>query len=575
MPCYLYGNDSLTLCIKTIVMIISSNNVPANTELTFDICIIGAGPAGITLARELKHLPIRICLLESGSFEFNEATQALCEGENTGSTFTPMHEMRRRQFGGLSSTWNIEISEHLTGVRYMPLDAIDFEKREGVPYSGWPFAKAHLDPYYQRAHEVCKLGLYTYNVQDWEKEDNSFNRLDLNEERVQTSMFQFGPKNVFAGEYRKDLEQSDSVTLLLQSNVVELETNDTATTVTKAQVANLEGNRFAVSAKAFVLATGGIENARLLLLSNKIEPNGLGNKHDLVGRFFMDHPLVRCGILVPKDPDIFNHTSLYDLHTEKETPVMGKLTLAEALLRNQQLLNSSALLFPRKKEYKPSGKESLKAISSSIRKGRIPHGVLGHLKTVAQDLDVLTVFWFKHRLRHKKPFPHLSKGGWFSSSDKEKKYSVFEVIQQTEQAPHPDNRVTLSSKRDALGCPKASLNWHWRQTDTESLQQWQGILAEEFTRAGLGKLHIEQEDGRPHMLAPSTHHNMGTTRMHDDPTQGVVDKNCRVHHMSNLFVAGSSVFPTGGYANPTLTIVALAVRLGEFLEANMEALMML
>jgi choline dehydrogenase-like flavoprotein len=178
------------------------------------------------------------------------------------------------------------------------------------------------------------------------------------------------------------------------------------------------------------------------------------------------------------------------------------------------------------------------------------------------------MYWYKYNFKKQQILPNLSKGGWSNFKSNEKRFSMFEVISQTEQAPNPDNRVMLSSKLDQLGCPKAQLNWHWTETDITSIRRSQAIFAQEIARAGLGQLQIELNGDLPQVLSMSTHHNMGTTRMHNDPKQGVVDANCQVHGISNLFLAGSSVFPTGGFANPTLTIVALAIRLADNVKAS-------
>jgi choline dehydrogenase-like flavoprotein len=166
-------------------------------------------------------------------------------------------------------------------------------------------------------------------------------------------------------------------------------------------------------------------------------------------------------------------------------------------------------------------------------------------------------------------FPSPVRGGWSKLANKDKKFFAFEVFHQTEQAPHPDNRVTLSDKLDQLGCPQTQLHWYWTATDIASIRKSQGILAAEFARAGVGTLQIELNGDLPQISHSSSHHHMGTTRMHNDPKQGVVDANCQVHGIPNLFIAGSSVFPTGGYANPTLTIVALALRLADHVKEQM------
>ncbi len=560
-------------------MLIDSRQLLANVVIESEVCIVGTGPAGTTLARELVGQDFSVCLLESGAIEFDQETQNLCVGETVGDEFKTLYETRHRQLGGLANVWGIKIGRQQTGLRYVPLDDIDFEERPGVPYSGWPFVKADLDSFYQRAQDVCKLSNVMYEAAAWE--DAAASPLPLNPQVVETEVFQFGSKDVFIDEYRQEICRSPNVTTYLNANVVEIETDDTAQQVTRVRVACLGGKQFWVKAKIFIMATGGIENARLLLMSNRVQKNGLGNQNDLVGRFFMDHPLVRCGLLIPNDRNIFNKTAFYDLRTVHNVAVMGKFTIAAETLRREQLLNISAMMFPRvpnfhkqpellnDQEFKTPGKNALKTVVAALRRRQLPPNFLKQVGAILSDIGGLLAYG--RYLRARPLFPSPVRGGWSKLANKEQKFTTFEVFHQTEQAPHPDNRVTLSSTLDQLGCPQAQLHWYWTATDVASIRKSQTILATEFARAGIGQLQVDLNGDLPQMLHPSSHHHMGTTRMHHDPRQGVVDANCQVHGVSNLFIAGSSVFPTSGYANPTLTIIALALRLADHVKEQMQA----
>ncbi len=550
-------------------MLIDSRNLPKDEVIQTEVCIVGAGPAGITLARELIGQDFRVCLVESGDLEFNKDTQSLSEGETVGDPFPNLQDMRHRQFGGHANVWNVEINHKQLGLRHMTLDEIDFEKRDCMPYSGWPFSKSHLNPFYERAHEVCKLSSFGYDALTWE--DAQSPRLPFIGDRVTTSMFQFGPRDIFTNEYRKQINQSPNITTYLNANVVEIETDETAKNVTRVCLACLQGNKFWIVAKIFILATGGIENARLLLLSKQTQKTGLGNQNDVVGRFFMDHPIICSGMLYPSSRKIFNSTALYDLRQVSNVPVMGKLHLTEQVMRREQLLNMSFILFPRDYKYRSAAKTSAKTLFSSIGRGQLPRNALQHLGNVMMHIDDLVSDWYKYHIKKQDLFPNLSYGGWSERKGNENRYVKFELVSQTEQVPNPDNRVTLSTKLDRLGCPQAKLGYRWSEIDIRSIKRSQAILAEEMTRAGNGKLQIEQNGELPVVLSFSTHHNMGTTRMHIDPKQGVVDANCQVHGISNLLIAGSSVFPTGGYANPTLTIIALAIRLADRVKTQFAA----
>jgi choline dehydrogenase-like flavoprotein len=181
--------------------------------------------------------------------------------------------------------------------------------------------------------------------------------------------------------------------------------------------------------------------------------------------------------------------------------------------------------------------------------------------------DLIYLQW---RRKQRIGFPYgLDTGGWSELPNKAQKFGCYEVFHITEQAPDPANRIMLSDDRDRLGCRKVKIQWRWNDIDIHSTRRAQDIFAEEFARIGLGKLNLELDRGVPQVFLPSTHHNIGSTRMHDNPKQGVVDANCKVHGVSNLFIASSSVFPAGGYANPTLTIIAIAIRVADEVKTRM------
>jgi choline dehydrogenase-like flavoprotein len=287
----------------------------------------------------------------------------------------------------------------------------------------------------------------------------------------------------------------------------------------------------------------------------------------------MVHPVFRLGVFRPTNRQIFNSAGLYDLHWANDSLVMGKLTLTEAAMRHRQLLNSCMILVPRPKVYESEAVKSFRILSSSSRRAKVPKDAFQHLSNAISGIDDIATYIYRRAFKLRK-FPYsLKQGGWSRFSANHKRFSSFEVMTATEQAPNPDIRVMLSDDRDRLGLRKVQpIRWRWQDLEIQNHMQVQQILKEEIARAGLGQFQSWMEltgDTKPKCHGGD--HHMGTTRMHIDPKQGVVDENCRVHGVSNLFVAGSSVFPTGGYANPTLTIVALAIRLADRVTKMMTA----
>lgn len=536
-------------------------------SLAVDVCIVGAGPAGIAIAREFAGTGVRVCLVESGGSAASPAKQALARGATFGDPIHAPEEVCTRAFGGNSRAWHVQLGDGRLGVRYVPMDEVDFEKRSWMPFSGWPFGRAHLDPFYERAQGVCRSGPFAYGPEPWEGERAK--RPALGNGDLETAMFQFGAADVFHGRYRKELAEAANVRLLLNTSVVEIEANPRGDAAARVLCVDDRGKRLAVRAKAFVLAAGGFENARLLLMSDKRHPGGIGNRHDVVGRYFHDHPLVFGGVFTPTARSLFNDMGLFDLRRVNGFPVMGHLKLSGEASRRNRLLNMSACLFPRPGENKAQAILAFQRAVRDLKAKRWPKDAASSLRRVVRHADAVAQASVLS-LRAKRLICSFDKGGWSELEGNDKRFASFHVFHQVEQAPDPSNRVVLGRGRDALGCPTLEVHWRWSGEDAARVARAQDLMASELLRADLGEFRVAEKDGAPDILRPSgTHHIMGTTRMHDDPRLGVVDADCRVHGMANLFVAGSSVFPTGGYANPTLTVVALALRLADHLKARL------
>lgn len=554
-------------------MIINAAEISDNETIQVDICIVGAGPAGLTLARELSSLVVKVCLLESGDRTFKQKTQSLCEGEIESSQY-PQDELlvgRCRQLGGTSNFWEIQVDEDdvtegILNVRHVIPDEIDFQKREEIPYSGWPFHRQDLMPYYRRAQEICQIGPLDYTPAFWETPDRRI--FSWSDERVESRVFQFGLSSVFYKSYTQALDQCANVDVYTNANVVELLPNSAGTVIKRVRVAITPEKGFWVEAKTVVLAAGGMENARLLLMSRSLRPAGIGNEHDLVGRFFMDHPGTRFGIFKPFNQALFDSFGFYDLHRVRGTALLAKFAFSEQVLREAKLNNFCVSLMPKIKGLETQSVVYFRRFTQSIRSRALSGTTLGYLRrSLPKFSEVISYSLFRLR-QQSQPLYGPSRGGWFELSDRSERFFAFELGAQTEQTPNPNNRISLGDEKDFLNCPLTKLSWSWNKRDLDSIWRSQEIFRDVVSKSGLGEFQPQYEldmGGMPFVV--STHHHIGTTRMHEDPSQGVVDVNCRVHSIDNLFIVGSSVFPTGlGFANPTLTIVALATRLADHLK---------
>lgn len=545
-------------------MLADIRNLPDGTALEFDLCIVGSGPVGLSLAREFIGSNIQVCILESGGVELDSSTQALAAGESHGDRFVGLSRMRRRQFGGLSNAWNVQVENYAQdGVRHAPFEPIDFEKRDWLPHSGWPFAREHLEPFYRRASDICGIGAFDYSADKWEERLSK--RLAFPGGELETTIFKFGASARFFHDGREALEAATNITTYLYANVLEIEASGNAREIVGLRVAALSGRRYSVKAKRYILAAGAIENARLLLASNRVQKAGLGNGADLVGRYFMDHSIIRTGLLFPYQQSAFNTHALYDMRYLDKLTLMGKLTLSDATMRREKLLGFATLLYPRTRRQQSPAHLAVREFRQAVRERRVPANALKLAADFVGNLDDFVLDFYKHAVRRDHLFPSLSRGGWSTQTGNDKRYEKFELISQTEQSPDPDNRITLSQTRDPLGSNLPKLSVRWRQSDKDSIHRAHTILVRELAAIGLGRLELENIDNS---VGLSLHHNMGTTRMHADPKEGVVDPQGKVHGIANLYVAGGSAFPTGGYANPTLTMIAMALRLADHLKAT-------
>ncbi|MET0396646.1 MAG: GMC family oxidoreductase [Longimicrobiaceae bacterium] len=556
-------------------MLNDARSLLPDAVLEAGVCIVGAGPAGITIALELARRGVDTVVLEGGGTAPDPVVQSLNAGTTTGDCYPPLDETRQRQLGGTPHLWNTRLGSDF-GFRAAPLDAIDFERRDWVPHSGWPFGLDELEPYYRRAQEASALGPYAYDGASWAGEQAP--QLPLDAATCNTSVWQFSPRETFTVGLVQQVRESPRASVWLHANVTELETDESAGTVTRVRASTPGGTPFTVRAGTVVLATGGIENARLLLLSNRVQRAGLGNGRDLVGRYFMEHQVVTGGILTPHDRAIFDAAALYDERPVRGTWVLGQVRFTEAVMRRERLLNQSFALYPRHPRHhriRDDAIHSFEALARGALRLRPPPGAGQHLRRVLGSLDYVGASLLR-KASGQRLFSHFVRGpdlvegdGWSALPDRRRRFGAFAVLLHTEQLPHPDNRVVLSEERDRLGCRRAELQWRWREADRDNVTRAQRLFAAEVERAGIGTYAPATDaGGGPVLRAAGLHHHMGTTRMHPDPGQGVVDEHGRVHGVGNLFVAGCSVFPTGGYINSTLTIVALALRLADHLASR-------
>jgi choline dehydrogenase-like flavoprotein len=518
-----------------------------------DICLIGGGAAGITIARELGGGALRVCLVEGGSLKYETESQDLYDGENTGLPIA-LEGGRLRFLGGTTNHW---------GGRCAELDSGDYLPREWVPHSGWPIGAADVAPYYPRARAVAGFS------SAWLPDADTFALLKaeppaLNSEILRPYLWRFAPATAEGGvwnwrtAYRAELEASAKVQVLLNANFHSFATDASATRVVGLNVRARNGVSTSIVAGKYVLCSGGIENARLLLLGAEKAPGSFGNAHDVVGRYFMQHARGPSGLLVSSDLLARLQGQFNVLRGPNGMEYEIGLSPSPQVQAQRGMLNCSAVM-----QYQgdsESGVATAQEIWRSLLAGHWAPDMGQKVWQVASDLGA-----FARSVRQRLTSGHsLAQDG---ASGIPSRSAV--ILLDLEQAPDPLSRVSLSNERDALGLRRVQTDWRIGELERHTAQVMTGMVASEFARLGIGRCRLDPwlQDGGPPAASAlgETYHYIGTTRMADDPREGVVDRNCAVHGMHNLFVAGSSVFPTGGHTNPTLTIVALALRLAEHL----------
>lgn len=546
----------------------------APCERDADLCIVGAGPAGLALAQAFAHSRFRVVVLESGGLHCEPEAQALLAGRSAGDQLLAPELTRLRALGGSCRLW---------GGGCMPLSRAEMAPREWVADSGWPIAYADLAGHYRSALLQCGLhpdGLDPHPDVHVGRRRASLAAGDLVDRPFLRSRVEFGRAA------RRTLADARNVHVLLHAHLLELQATADAHAVQCAVLAAPDDRRMRIRARHYVLAAGGIENARLLLLSRSVAPAGLGNGCDQVGRWFQEHPRCRIGTLSPGR--LAPLLRGYGRNAAVGGPRYRELALSDDAQRERKLL--SARLRPYALHAPPTpGMQALRELRAACSPRRASTATLSESQrceqAVAAALDAglpaaitppdpatvrparAVVAALSHpgdiacgTVRALRSGTHLDTTG-------------VALEAYFEQAPNPDSRVLLDDTCDRLGQPQVKIEWRMTALDHATHRQTAGLFGQALATACAARFTpepwLDDPQGAPRLHA-SAHH-MGTTRMSDAPATGVVDTQCRVHGVDNLFVAGSSVFPTSAWAFPTLTIVALSLRLAEHLRTRLEA----
>ena len=513
-------------------MIEIGTNAP--DELQADVCVVGSGPAGMTAALELERRGVGCVLLESGKLEPSVDHTLMNEVEQVGIQTDVSTHNRMRALGGTSNLW--------LGV-CRPLDPVDFERRSWIPQSGWPIESSDLEPYYARAHRILGLPAPDYDLQSLQSRGVDPGRSLDDRDFYNFVFYRTNPPFRFGEHYEEHLRSSRFIDVFVDSTVVDVETENHGQRVASVTVSTLGGRRFKVRAGRFVLAAGAVQNARLLLNSNREHQNGLGNHHDMVGRNFLQHPVLFRPRMILLDP-----ARRADLVRDGKLNTVVTTGIKPAVAGDHGLLNFHFFF----RDYTP------------IHRTGPATPTVGELVLRFVDQEVVSrsrgmsdVPEFLQQLRPVLAPDAPGHAAWAS------------LEMRPEQAPNFESRITLSEQRDAMGLRLARMDWRLTEIDQTTMRTGLKLLSNRVAWHGIGRVQSRPDQhtypGRNAEVLHGGHHHYGTARMGDSERTSVVDSDCRVHGLANLYVAGSAVFPTTGQVNPTLSIVALSSRLAEHL----------
>jgi len=556
-------------------MIIDANRVDPGARVTADVCIIGAGAAGITLALELSRNNISAVLLTGGQKKERPWDRDLYRGVTDLSyPHEPLEQGRRRAFGGTTIAW---------GGRCMPLDPMDFQKRSWIPGSGWPIAYADLLPHYTRAIELCEASPFSFDASETFGPERApmisgFDGAEVTSSRLE----RWSPPTNFAKRYAPELRKAPLLQVLVGGHALHIQVKATGRSIDYIRAASQPGRGFFIHARLYVLAAGGLENPRLLLVSDDIHTSGIGNSAGLVGRYYMTHLLgaplkvsfadrgpafhydferdgagVYCRRRFALTPFAQEQHEIGNASASLHRPPIADAAHGNAVFSAAFLAKQYADAF------KNGGARDFRVRLRKDSYTRREHWEVIRQVSSGSAIEISKIFRSRYLVSRRLPMVLPDRS-----------VSEHYLHYQAEHAPNRDSRVVLNGERDAFGLRRLTARISFSDVDARTVAEVHRIIADRLEKTQTGHLIFDEARIQGHisnLMANfnSEAHQLGTTRMSDSSRDGVVDANCRSHEVDDLFVVGGSVFPTSGYANPLLTIVALSVRLAAHLRERL------
>ena len=509
------------------------------TSYDADLCIIGGGIATYTMLSSFAGSTLRILVVERGGMTPGPDQEKEKSCTISGHPFEGHMDGRYFGLGGTSEYW---------GGQALPLEDFDLAKKDWVDFSGWPITIEDIKPFYSDAEKLFQVDPVAYDTDVFKM--RSLNPLPCDQSSIKLHFSKWSPRPNFKPNLVEKYTSHASTHILINAVVSSFDYDKESKQVNRIQIQNQSGKKGTVKATHFVLAAGGIENARLLLVSPTLPEN------KWVGRMFQDHPTAQVATIHPSDMKSLQR--YFGYFFKGRTRCLPRLSLTTEAQKQRKLLAATAFIQFLPKE--GSVFEALKQVYRSLVRWKMPKRkdtkkLLASLRKTGEVFPILKAYWGSGYVYVPDSLPRLTV--------------------MLEQVPSEKSFIGLSSSLDKYGMPVADIHWDISDATMHTLKEFCAILQTEMTKLSLGRmewdswLHEDHETIKQHLT--DAFHHMGTTRMSPSDATGVVDEDCRMHGVRNLYVAGSSVFPTSGHSNPTLTFMALTLRLGRHLDTQFRA----
>lgn len=509
-------------------------------EIIADICIIGGGAAGVTIAAHLESTGSRIVILESGGKVLEGETQLLYSAKQTGERYFDLTTCRLRYFSGTTNHWGGFCREN---------DPIDYEGRPELNIPSWPVGKDELSPFIHKAQALLGLNREEFDpaIKAAKHGVNPNQLLERASPDFLTKIFQIAKKRKIHEILEEKLSQTKNIDVYLHANATHIELAKNGESVDHIIVKSLEGTEFKAKAKFYIVAAHAIESARLLLVSNNVLPTGIGNTSGWVGKNFMEHIHIESGIFYPGG----NFPSLYNFHWAEKRGINANLSFSASAMKREGIMQYYCRFSP------IYGYEGLYNHFSSLRNRFWKPADLQAMKSMAAIFSDI-------------PDSLRFMGGIAFGRDKLTP-TAFHLDQRIEQSPNSNSYIKLTDEKDILGVRKIAFNWDFSELDVKTFNKGQELVMREFTRLGLGRFDAPNiTSDLVRQKARGHYHHIGTLRMASSASAGVVDKNCKLFGIDNLYACGSGIFPTAGYSGPTMMIISFSIRLAEHLSGRLK-----